>query len=296
MSDKLDLLRIVSLVGDAICEDVGEGDRTTESVIPKDAHCAAEIVLNEDGVVAGLPIAHFIFECFSSDITFEILVEEGAKVSAGTKLASLTGSARPILTAERTALNFLQHISAVATLTRRCVDAIEGSGAIIMDTRKTTPAWRYLDKYAVRAGGGTNHRMGLYDQVLIKENHLRAAGGGLGAIGKAVSQARQSAPKGCEIEVEVETLEQARDAAEAGADIIMLDNMDAEAIKKAVKSVKSAQPPEGRKRPQLEVSGGIALDALPKIASLGVDRISLGMITHSAPALDISMEIAGRTN
>lgn len=266
-------------VARALVEDVGAGDITTEAVVGSGTPCRAEIVAKAEGVVAGLAVAEATFRAVDTDTAFEYAVSDGGEVSPGTVVARVAGEAASILTAERTALNFLQRMSGIATLTARYVKAVEGTGARILDTRKTAPGLRALDKYAVAAGGGTNHRMGLFDAVLIKDNHIQAAGG----IAEAVDRVRAAAGDAVEVEVEAQSLGQVEEAVAAGADIIMLDNMGAEEIRAAVKLV------GGRAR--TEVSGGVSLGTVREMAECGVDYISVGALTHSAPALDLSLEM-----
>ncbi len=285
---ELDLERIRPLLSMAIEEDVGAGDITGDAIIPATAKAKAAFVTREPAVVAGLPVVELLFEMLSKKIEFLPLVKDGAFVKPDQPVARVEGPARAILKGERTSLNFLQRLTGIATLTRRCVDAVKGRSVKIMDTRKTTPCWRYLEKYAVSVGGGTNHRMGLYDQVLIKDNHLQliAAAHPEHPIRWAVERARKRAPKNVKVEIEATTVAQAVEAAEAGADIIMLDNMDWDALHKAIPKIRRAAA-----RPvQIEISGKVRPDALPAIAAAGPDSISLGMLTHSAPAVDISLE------
>jgi len=274
-----------TLVAAALREDVGSGDVTTTAIVPAGLRARARIVARQGGVIAGLPVAVAVFRRLSRRVRFRARVAEGAWVEPGQTIAELRGPARALLTGERVALNFLQRLSGIATLTRRCVQAA-GRNVLIMDTRKTTPGLRVLEKYAVRRGGGANHRFGLFDQVLIKDNHIRVAGG----IAAAVKKARAACGRRLLIEVEAETLAQVRAALAAGADIIMLDNMSLGQMRRAVALVRRHVRDTGR-RVQTEASGGITLARLPRVAATGVDRISLGMLTHSAPALDIAMDI-----
>jgi nicotinate-nucleotide pyrophosphorylase (carboxylating) len=261
----------------ALAEDVGEGDVTTEAVIDADATGGALIFLKEPGVVCGLGMVEAVFRALDGEIEVEALVDEGLLVESGTAVARLSGPLRAILTGERTALNFLGRLSGIATLTRRYVDAVEGTGVAILDTRKTTPGLRVLEKHAVAVGGGRNHRLGLDDGVLIKDNHLRAGG----SINEAVERAR--AATNLPIEVECDTIEQVSEALEAGADAILLDNMTPDGLVAAVVLV--------RGRARLEASGGVTLDNVRAIAETGVDEISIGALTHSARSLDVSLEL-----
>lgn len=284
----LDATRLDDLLRRALAEDIGPGDVTTDSVVPADATTEAEFVVRQEAVVAGLPVARRLFELLSQDVRFEALEADGARVAADTVIARVSGPARPILRGERVALNFLQRLCGVATVTRRCVDAAEGR-AKIMDTRKTTPGLRMLEKYAVRMGGGVNHRLGLYDQVLVKDNHLRimAHCEGASAVATAVRKARQAVEAGIRIEIEADTPEQALEAAKAGADIVLLDNMDDARVADVVKRIR-ALGPEGE-RIEIEISGGVEPDRIAAASKTGADRISLGCLTHSAPAVDISL-------
>jgi nicotinate-nucleotide pyrophosphorylase (carboxylating) len=262
----------------ALAEDVGEGDVTTEATVDTDALGSAYIVAREPGVVCGLAIAEAVFRALDPDVGFEALVDEGTQVGAGARVALLSGPLRAILTGERTALNFLGRLSGIATLTRHYVDAVSGTGVAILDTRKTTPGLRILEKHAVACGGGRNHRFGLDDGVLVKDNHLRAAG----SVATAVERARASTD--LPVEVECDTIEQVADAVAAGADAILLDNMTPDGLLAAVVLVKG--------RARLEASGGVNLENVRAIAETGVDEISIGALTHSARALDVSLELA----
>jgi nicotinate-nucleotide pyrophosphorylase (carboxylating) len=266
---------IADLVARALAEDVGDGDVTTQATVPADARARATITQKAPGVVFGLDAAEQTFRFLDPDVELERLVDEGVWRDAGPVLR-IEGSARAILTAERTALNFLQRLSGVATLTARCVRAVQGTGVRILDTRKTTPGLRALEKAAVAAGGGTNHRAGLYDAILIKENHSTLAGG----VGAAVRRASELAPE-LELEVECATLEEVDEALQAGARRILLDNMDTGQLREAVRHVAG--------RAELEASGGVTLETLGAVASTGLNFISVGALTHSAPALDLSL-------
>ncbi|HEY8765346.1 MAG TPA: carboxylating nicotinate-nucleotide diphosphorylase [Solirubrobacteraceae bacterium] len=267
--------RIPDVLSRALAEDIGSGDVTTAATVPASAQARALITQKAPGVVFGLEVAGAVFRALDPEIDLERLAEEGEWRERG-EVLSLEGSARAILTGERTALNFLQRLSGVATLTARCVQAIEGTGARILDTRKTTPGLRALEKAAVAAGGGTNHRAGLYDAILIKENHAALAGG----VGPAVRRAAEYAP-GLPLEVECRTLAEVDEALGAGAPRILLDNMTVDQLGAAVAHVAG--------RAELEASGGLTLDTLRAVASTGVQFISVGALTHSAPALDLSL-------
>ncbi len=256
-----------------LAEDVGAGDVTSEAVIDEDAVCAARIVVKEPGVVCGLEVAAAVFEALGARL--EPLAADGDRVEPG-EVARVEGPAGGVLSAERLALNLLGRLSGIATLTRRYVDAIEGTDATILDTRKTTPGLRELEKQAVRCGGGTNHRLGLHDGVLIKDNHLRL----VASIGQAVARARTT---GLPVEVECDTLDQVAEALEAGADRVLLDNMSTDQLRAAVALVDG--------RAETEASGGITLENVRSVAETGVDFISVGALTHSARALDVSLEV-----
>jgi nicotinate-nucleotide pyrophosphorylase (carboxylating) len=266
---------IAEIVARALAEDVGDGDVTTTATVPEPARARALITQKAPGVVFGLKAAEQTFRSLDPGIAFDVLTAEG-KWREGGPVAELEGSARAILTGERTALNFLGRLSGVATLTALCVKAVEGTGVRILDTRKTTPGLRLLEKAAVRAGGGTNHRTGLYDEILIKENHAAIAGG----VGPAVGLARARAPE-LPLEVECRDLAEVHEALEAGASRILLDNMTPDQLREAVDYVAG--------RAELEASGGVTLQTLREIASTGLQFISVGALTHSAPALDLSL-------
>ncbi len=271
------------IVSEALAEDLGSGDVTTEALVSSEFEGKASILVKGDGVLAGIDVAKEVFRQVDSSLHFKALVKDGAKVRKGDVVAAVAGKMASILKAERTAINFLQHLSGIATETARYVDAVSGTKAIILDTRKTIPGLRLLEKYAVRAGGGRNHRLNLGDGVLIKDNHLavlRSFGVGLG---EAVKEARKRAPRSMKVEVEVESVKQAREALSAGADMILLDNMNVKDMSRAVKLVHG--------RAVLEASGGITLDNVRSVAESGVDLISVGALTHSAKALDISLEV-----
>ena len=281
-SDRETLLRAAApLIELALAEDIGTGDVTSEAVLDAKSEVHGHIIAKTSGVIAGLPVAEMVFRRVAPTIRFIARVEDGEEVTGGTLIAEVSGPARAVLAAERTALNFLQRMSGVATLTRCFVDAVACTATTILDTRKTIPGWRILDKYAVRIGGGTNHRMGLYDMILIKDNHVAAAGG----IRPAIERARAAYPH-LPIEVEVRNLEELQEALAVTppVDRILLDNMSLTEMRQAV-SITAGQVP-------LEASGGITLGRAIEIAETGVDYISVGALTHSAAALDISMELA----
>lgn len=268
----------------ALAEDLGSGDLTTQAVIPVTAHVEAAFVFREAGLVCGLDVVVATFALVDPTLVVMPLVKEGTQVAPGTVVATVSGSARGVLTGERVALNLFQRMSGIATLAARYVAAVAGTKARILDTRKTTPGLRLLEKYAVRLGGATNHRFGLYDGVMLKDNHLAIlAAQGIG-LGAAVQQARAAVGPMVRVEVEVETVAQAGEAAEAGADLIMLDNMTPEAMRAAVSLVQG--------RALLEASGGVTLERIRAIAESGVDYISVGALTHAAHALDIGLDIA----
>jgi nicotinate-nucleotide pyrophosphorylase (carboxylating) len=265
------------IVHAALAEDIGAGDVTTEATVAADAVGTAAILVKEPGVVCGLEAVEATFRALDPELEFEAFVRDGDAVEAPAVVARVTGSQRAILTGERVALNFLGRLSGIATLTRRYVDAVAGTAAAVLDTRKTTPGLRALEKHAVAAGGGSNHRFGLDDAVLIKDNHLRAAG----SIAKAVELVRKSTD--LPVEVECDSLDQVREALDAGVDAILLDNMAPGELREAVALA------GGRAR--LEASGGVSLETVRAIAETGVDEISVGALTHSARSLDVSLEI-----
>lgn len=272
---------VARLVQIALAEDVGTGDITSECIIPPSREVQATIVAKAAGIICGLPIAELVFRTFDPNIVSELCVPEGTHVESGIAVARIVGPARSVLAAERTALNFLQRMSGVATHTRRYVERIRGTKAQILDTRKTLPGWRILDKYACAVGGAANHRMGLYDMVLIKDNHIAVAG----SIRAALQATRPLFEEGKHtIEVEVQSLEQLEGALQCGGfHRIMFDNFPLEQLRKGVERVGGHY--------QTEASGGITLDNVRAVAETGVDYISIGAITHSASALDISMEV-----
>jgi nicotinate-nucleotide pyrophosphorylase (carboxylating) len=267
----------------ALAEDCAWADVTTQALIPSDAEGKASITAKSAGVLAGVEVAGLVFSRVDPSLKFQALLRDGAGLQRGTGIAVVEGKVAGILRGERVSLNFLQRLSGIATETRRYVEAIEGCNARIVDTRKTTPGLRFLEKYAVTVGGGHNHRVHLGDGILIKDNHLAALRShGLG-LRDIVARAKKNAPHTLKIEVEVTTVEEAVEALEAGADIIMLDNMSVEEMRRAVKSVGG--------RVILEASGGITLDNVRAVAETGVDLISIGALTHSVKALDISLEL-----
>ena len=258
-------------------EDLGQGDLTSLLVVPEDIEGEAVILAKEGGVLAGLWVAERVFALADPRTAFAPLVAEGARGAEGTEVARVRGPLRGILAGERLALNLLQRLSGIATLTRAYVEALAGTKAQILDTRKTTPGLRALEKYAVRVGGGRNHRYGLFDGILIKENHVRAAGG----VGEAVRRAKARAPHYLKVEVEVRDLAELEEALEAGADLILLDNFPLEALREAVRRVGGRVP--------LEASGNMTLERAKAAAEAGVDYVSVGALTHSAKALDLSL-------
>jgi nicotinate-nucleotide pyrophosphorylase (carboxylating) len=264
------------LIDIALAEDIGSGDVTSGSVIPPDLRFSGVMEAREPMVVAGLPFAGLVFHRVVPEATFTAKVSDGDQLAAGTVLAELTGPAQGLLTAERTALNLLQHLSGIATLTRRYVDAIAGTGAVLLDTRKTIPGMRQAAKYATRMGGARNHRMGLYDGVLIKDNHIAVCG----SLAEAVRRAKAVAPGN--VEVECDTLDQVGEAVLAGADIILLDNMSPDLLRQAVRLI------DGKTK--TEASGGVTLETIRAIAESGVDFVSVGRLTQSAAAMDIGLD------
>ena len=278
MSEPLAQNDYLPLVKAALAEDIGDGDVTTLALVPEDSVACALMVAREPLVTAGIDLALAAFEQLDERVEFGIEVHDGQHVGLGQTLLRVQGPTRALLTAERTALNFIQRMAGVATLTAQFVEQIAGTQAQILDTRKTTPGWRTLEKYAVACGGGTNHRVGLHDQLMIKDNHLAVVGGD---ITEAMRLARESSPE-LKIEVEADTVDQAQTAALAGADIILLDNMNCDEIREAVRQI------DGRSK--IEASGGVTLETVRKIAETGVDFISVGALTHSASSVDIALD------
>jgi nicotinate-nucleotide pyrophosphorylase (carboxylating) len=274
-----------ALIRQALAEDGAEADVTTLSTVPAGQQAHGTILARQAGVIAGLYVAAETFRMFDPQVSVKLLVQDGASVQCGQELVHISGTARSLLSAERVSLNFLGRLSGIATLTARCVRALEGTQARILDTRKTTPGLRALEKEAVRLGGGQNHRFGLNDGVLIKDNHIKAAGG----IVQAISMARRQVPHLLKIEIECETLGEVEQAMQAHADVILLDNMSVELMRRAVEFVRRADS-----RVLLEASGSIGTDTtkLAAVAATGVDFISLGALTHSAPNFDVSLEFA----
>ena len=279
MPEMLNFRSIDPLIELAFEEDIGIGDITTESTVSPSQRGLGTILTETEGVIAGLLIVQRVFEKLDSDLDFQMLVADGDFVESMTSIATVEGSAKSILTGERIALNFLQRLSGTATLTAQFVAATAKYNVKIIDTRKTTAGWRALQKYAVRAGGGHNHRFGLYDGVLIKDNHIVAAGG----VAKAIERARLAVPQTLKIEIEVETLDQVAEAQAAGADIILLDNMPVSLMKAAVGEIDE--------NILTEASGGITLDQVEAVAATGVNLISVGALTHSAMPLNIRLDL-----
>jgi nicotinate-nucleotide pyrophosphorylase (carboxylating) len=269
-------LEISDFIDTAFAEDIASGDVTAESVIPADARLSATMNAREDMVIAGLPLIAPIFKRLDTDSALEFFCADGDRLDAGTKILTVSGKARALLSTERTALNILQHLSGIATLTRTYVDMIDGTGATLLDTRKTIPGLRKLGKYATACGGAKNHRMGLFDAVMIKDNHIAVAGSVANAIAGAKATGRD------DIQVECDTLEQVQEALNAGANSLLLDNMPPDTLRTALKIV-------GGKIP-CEASGGVNLNTIRAIAKTGVDYISVGRLTQSAPAVDIGLD------
>jgi nicotinate-nucleotide pyrophosphorylase (carboxylating) len=272
---------IEELIELALKEDIGPGDITTDALVDETCRGEGEIIAKDNFVLAGLNVAGKVFRQLDHQMLFSSSFTDGDRVNNGNIIVTVSGKLRSLLKGERTALNFLQRLSGIATLTRTYTEKIKDRKTRIVDTRKTTPGWRALEKYAVRTGGGFNHRMGLYDGVLIKDNHIAVAGG----ICQAVSKARQAVHHLVKIEVEVSTLHEVTEALESGADVIMLDNMDIKTIRSSIKMINGRAP--------VEVSGGVQLKDILMLADAGVDIISVGALTHSASGVDISMRIRG---
>jgi nicotinate-nucleotide pyrophosphorylase (carboxylating) len=279
-----------TLIDLALAEDLGQvGDITASATIPSRARGAARIVARTEGVIAGLPVVVLLAQLFDLRFRWRPPVSEGDRVARGTEVARLAGPMRSLLAMERTALNFLQRLSGIATLTARFVAEVSGTRAVILDTRKTTPGWRALEKYAVRCGGGHNHRIGLYDAILIKDNHLAWLAHDADPIGAALKAARAFAPSGTVVEVEVDSLDQLDRALECSPDIILVDNFGPEVLAEAVR-----RRDRRDRRVLLEASGGVTLPTVAALARTGVDRISVGALTHSAPALDLGLDYVER--
>ncbi len=274
-------LEILATIRSALAEDIGPGDATTNSIVPTEATMRGQIIAKQDGVIAGLDVAQTVYQMVDAQVDFRPQVDEGGRVTNRQVLALVSGRTRSLLTTERTALNFLGRISGIATLTRSFVDAVAGTKAVILDTRKTAPGLRLLDKLAVRRGGGQNHRIGLYDLVLIKDNHIDYAG----SITLAVQRARAGAP-GLAIEVEARTLDDVHAALAIGVERILLDNMTPESMAEAVRLTAG--------RSKLEASGNVTLETVRRIAETGVDYISVGALTHSAKVFDVSFDYIDR--
>lgn len=276
MNDCTGLHELITL---AFREDIGHGDITTNSLIPEEQQGKGVFIAKADGILAGIEVSREVFHYLNPAVDFTILKKDGEEIHHGDQIAIVDGPMRTLLTGERLALNFVQRLSGIATQTHRLVDIIRYSKAELLDTRKTTPGLRVLEKYAVQVGGARNHRFGLYDGVMIKDNHIKA----VGSIQKAISLARQKVPHTVKIEVEVENMEQLKEALEGRADIILLDNMDVETMRQAVEI--------NAGHALLEASGGITEATLAEVAKTGIDFISMGALTHSAPSLDISFDI-----
>jgi nicotinate-nucleotide pyrophosphorylase (carboxylating) len=277
--DKELLQNIESLIDIGFKEDINTGDLTTDLLISADTQKTAVMIAKADGIIAGLPVVEKIFKKLDANVEFILSKNDGDKIKSGDLICTIKGAYRALLTGERLALNFLQRMSGIATETSKYVDAVRDYHTQILDTRKTIPGHRLLDKYAVKTGGGTNHRIGLYDMVMIKDNHISVAGG----ITNAVNAIRPKIDKNIKIEVETTNLQQVEEALKAGADIIMLDNMDNETMAKAVKLING--------KAKVEASGNMSLERVKEVAATGVDYISIGALTHSVKALDISQRI-----
>jgi nicotinate-nucleotide pyrophosphorylase (carboxylating) len=276
---ELNLDTIKPVIDYALKEDIGTGDITSDSIVPLDMKARATMVAKSAGIIAGLHVAEYVFRTLSPDIVWKTFVNDGDKVNRGQLILEISGSYRALLTGERVALNFLQRMSGIATMTDRYVNILKNYKTKILDTRKTVPGLRLLDKYAVMVGGGINHRIGLYDMVLIKDNHIKVAGG----IKSAVEQVKKNIGGGIKIEVETTNIEEVREALSSGADIIMLDNMTNSTMADCVKLIGG--------QAKVEASGNMTSERLEEVAATGVDFISIGALTHSVVAFDISMNI-----
>ena len=276
---------VEALIEDALREDIGAGDFTTLWTVPSGARGRAEIRAKASVVISGTDLARQVFAKVEPELRISLDSGDGARLEPGERLLSIEGPLRGILTAERTALNFLGRLSGIATLTRRFVDAVSGSAAQVIDTRKTTPGWRELEKAAVRDGGGVNHRMGLYDMVLIKENHIAAAGG----VARALETVRTANTAGLPVEIEVRNLDELRTVLDIGVERVLLDNMSLADLRRAVDLSRAS----GVGAPVLEASGNVTLDTVAAVAATGVDLVSVGALTHSAPVADLSLRVVG---
>jgi nicotinate-nucleotide pyrophosphorylase (carboxylating) len=277
--NEIDFKAIKPVIDFALNEDLGSGDITTNALIPVDLQAKATMVAKSSGIIAGLAVAEYVFKSLDKDIQWKTFINDGGHVTKGDLILEISGSYRALLSGERLALNFLQRMSGIATMTDNYKNQLAGSKVKILDTRKTVPGLRLLDKYAVRMGGGTNHRIGLYDMVLIKDNHIKVAGG----ITKAVARIKKNIPVGFKIEVETTSIAEVNEAIAAGADIIMLDNMDNNTMRECVKIINN--------QAKVEASGNMTIERLREVAETGIDFISIGALTHSVTALDISMNI-----
>ena len=276
---EIDFALIKPIIDYALREDIGSGDITTNSIIPIDLQSTATLTAKSTGIIAGITVAEYIFKLLDPNITLKAFVQDGQSVNKGELILEITGSYRTLLTGERLALNFMQRMSGIATMTHNCVKELFGTKAQILDTRKTAPGLRLLDKYAVLMGGGTNHRIGLYDMVLLKDNHIKIAGG----ITNAIAQVKKHNIKSLKIEVETTTIDQVQEALTQGADIIMLDNMSTQMMTQCVKLIGD--------QAKIEASGNMTIERLKEVAKTGIDFISIGALTHSVIAFDISMNI-----
>jgi nicotinate-nucleotide pyrophosphorylase (carboxylating) len=277
---------LVSIVKMVLAEDLGSGDITTRALIDEGAMARAEISFREEGIMAGGVVAELVLRELDVETKYEQLVPEGGMAEGGAPVIKVVAHARAILTGERVLLNFVAHLSGIATLAAKFMKAVEGTGALILDTRKTIPGLRTLEKYAVRAGGGTSHRMGLHDAVLIKDNHLTLTG-----LAPAVAAERAKTRVDLPVEVEVTTLEEALACARIGADVIMLDNFDPARAGEAIRALRAEFPKSAGYHPTIEISGGVTLENVREYAEVGPDRISVGALTHSAKSLDVTLDV-----
>ncbi|MHC4139673.1 MAG: carboxylating nicotinate-nucleotide diphosphorylase [Planctomycetota bacterium] len=296
MQAEFDFEEIKEIVQLAIKEDIGAGDITSKIFIPEGSESDGKLIAKETGIIAGLPVAEYVLSQIDKDLLLTVNIEDGSRVEKGAVIARVKGLTSSLLSAERLVLNFLQRLSGIATATNMFTERVKGYKTQILDTRKTTPGWRYLEKYAVKTGGGANHRMGLYDQILIKDNHLKIMDSEKenGDMGSLVKKAREQIADEVLIEVEVEDLCQIKDVMDAGVDIILFDNMVPSKVNEAVETVKESGNSRGGSGRDIltEASGNITIENVEEYAKSGVDRISVGMITHSARALDISFDIS----